>query len=308
MKDEVKHDYPLNKEVFITSSPSVKSNHADISMKKSDHEKADSRICLHVHNTLKEGATTVLVRTVDSDVAVILVGIFHDLVQHYPGMQCWIDLGTGKHFRYYHVNSLCQELGEKKARALQFFHAFSSSDATSQLSGKVKQTTCKTWKSYTTATEGFTCWNAFLPLEFTSAAFKMIERFTCTMYDTTTSHVTVNDLRQEMFPTKVKMMEQRPPTQIALIQQVNPCLYQASIWRESLKFIVAAPSPEGSGWTRAGTGWRPIWTPLPAAPVGCRELINCSCKAAPTCSKKCKCRNAGLICTIQCLCRGHCEA
>ena len=62
-EDVVKHDYPLNKQVFVTSGPSVKSNHADISTEESDHEDADSRICLHVHNTLKEGATTVLVRT-----------------------------------------------------------------------------------------------------------------------------------------------------------------------------------------------------------------------------------------------------
>ena len=59
--------------MFVTSGPSVKSNHADTSMEESDHEEADSRICLHAHNTVKEGATTVLVRTVDSDVVVIFV-------------------------------------------------------------------------------------------------------------------------------------------------------------------------------------------------------------------------------------------
>ncbi|KAI0234432.1 hypothetical protein LSAT2_015330 [Lamellibrachia satsuma] len=51
-------------------------------MEESVHEEADSRICLHVHNALKEGATTVLVRTVGSDVVVIFVGIFRGLVQH----------------------------------------------------------------------------------------------------------------------------------------------------------------------------------------------------------------------------------
>ena len=35
------------------------------------------------------------------------------------------------------------------------------------------------------------------------------------------------------------------------------------------------------------TGWRPVWTTLPAAAVGCRELIKCGCKAEPTCAKKC---------------------
>ena len=130
----------------------------------------------------------------------------------------------------------------------------------------------------------------------------MIERFTCTMYDTTTSHVKVNDLRQEMFPTRLKIMEQLPPTQSAMLQHVNRCLYQASISRESLKPILAAPSPEGFGWTRADTGWHPTWTPLPAA-VGCKELITCGCKTAPTCSKKY--RNSGITCTALCLCSGH---
>ena len=140
--------------MFVTAGPSVKSNHADISMEESNHEETDSRICQHVHNTLKEVATTVLVRTVDSDVVVILVGIFRDLVQHYRSMQFWIGFDTGKHFRYYQVNSICQELGEVKVRALAFFHAFSGYVATYQFSGKAKKTAWKTWKSYPTATEG----------------------------------------------------------------------------------------------------------------------------------------------------------
>ena len=100
MENVVKQEYPLNKQVFVFSGPSIKSNHADISMEESDHEEADSRICL------KEGATTVLVRTVDFDVVVILVGIFYDLLQYYPGMQFWVGFGKGK--RYYHINSICQ--------------------------------------------------------------------------------------------------------------------------------------------------------------------------------------------------------
>ena len=106
-KDVVKHDYPLNKQVFVTSGPSLKSNHPDISMEENDHEETDSRTCLHVQNTLQEGVHNTLeggytipyrrgytipyrrgrqlVSTVDSDVVVILVGLFHDLVQHCPG-------------------------------------------------------------------------------------------------------------------------------------------------------------------------------------------------------------------------------
>ena len=63
-------------------------------MSANDHEEADGRICLHVDDALNEGATTVLVRTVDTDVVVILVGIFHDLAQHHPGIQLWVGFGT----------------------------------------------------------------------------------------------------------------------------------------------------------------------------------------------------------------------
>ena len=70
---------------------------------------------------MNDGATTVLIRTVDTDVFVVLVGIFHDLAQHLPGMQLWVDFGTGKHLCYFHSNSKCQGLGEEKADALPFF-------------------------------------------------------------------------------------------------------------------------------------------------------------------------------------------
>ena len=51
----------------------------------------------------------------------ILVGIFHDLAQPDPGMQLWVSFGTEKHFRYYRINSICQELGEEHVRALPLF-------------------------------------------------------------------------------------------------------------------------------------------------------------------------------------------
>ena len=78
-EDVVKHDYPPSKHVYIFSDSHVKSNRADISMSVNDHEEADSRICLHVDDALNEEAITVLVKTVDIDVVVTLVGIFHDL-------------------------------------------------------------------------------------------------------------------------------------------------------------------------------------------------------------------------------------
>ena len=180
-------------------------------------------------------------------------------------MQLWVGFGTGKHFRYYRINSICQELAEEKARALPLFtpsqvliqHLISAVKAKRQ---PLLDSPARLRMDY------------FVPSEFTSAAFRLIERFTSIMYDSTTSYDKVNDLRQE-----------------------------ASMWINSLKPITAAANPEVFGWTWEDTGWRPVWTTLPAAAVGCRELIKCGCKAKPDCAKKCIYRTAGLTCTALCL-------
>ena len=154
-----------------------------------------------------------------------------------------------------------------------------------------------------TTTEGFTTASssAFVPQDTSSPVFSVLEQFTCaTMYDSTTQHSKVNDLRQELFPTRVKLMERLSPTQNALLQRVNRCVYQASIWTESLKPVIAAPSPDGFGWYKSDTGWHLIWTTVPAATVACTELIKCGCKVVPVCGKNCKCKKAGMECTALC--------
>ncbi|GFS17875.1 hypothetical protein ElyMa_004993600 [Elysia marginata] len=66
-----------------------------------NHEKANTRIVVHVVHALQHGAKTVQVRTVDTDVVVILVGVFHDLLTAYPFADIWIAFGMGKHFQFF---------------------------------------------------------------------------------------------------------------------------------------------------------------------------------------------------------------
>ena len=48
-------------------------------MMECDHEEADTRICVHIMDALDNGAKKVYVRTVDTDVIVVLVGVFSEL-------------------------------------------------------------------------------------------------------------------------------------------------------------------------------------------------------------------------------------
>ena len=64
---------------------------------------------------------TVQVRTVDTDVIVILAGQFHDLLAIQPLADIWVAFDMGKNLRFYHVNAVCASLGERKSRALPIF-------------------------------------------------------------------------------------------------------------------------------------------------------------------------------------------
>jgi len=77
--------------------------------------------------------------SVSTVILVILVGVFFQLhdIYHDPGI--WVGFGTGKHYKCYSSNSICQYLAKPQFRALPFVHAFTGSDTTSQFLGKGKK-------------------------------------------------------------------------------------------------------------------------------------------------------------------------
>ncbi len=67
---------------FATGSHVIcKGSHTG-SMGVSDHEEADTRMCIHIQDALQKGAKKILLRTVDTDVIVILAGHFFFYNQH----------------------------------------------------------------------------------------------------------------------------------------------------------------------------------------------------------------------------------
>ena len=154
-----------------------------------------------------------------------------------------------------------------------------------------------------------------------SVLFAILESFTCVLYDKTTTLTYVNEVRQELFSKKSKMMEHIPPTQVecffhlyfyiyrcngvffyylqaALLQRCNRALYQSSIWATSLQNQQNAPLPDRYGWQIMNSVWVQVWTLLPEVAKASRELLKCGCRAVPLCSRKCRCRKAGLPCTV----------
>lgn len=164
-----------------------------------------------------KGDRKVLVRTVDTDVIVVIAGIFFQLQKLYSGLDVWIEFGMGKNVQYYHMNRICQSLGEEKCTGLPFYHSFTGCDTTSQFLGKGKKSSWVAWKAYPSVTRAFQypCKNPFQPLNSESPIFQTLERFTCVLYDKTTSINKVNNLRQDLFSKRAKLMDNIPPTQVS---------------------------------------------------------------------------------------------
>lgn len=152
------------KALHVTSEQAVPSFGSSSTMNSCNHEEADTGIVVHVqHALLEHGAKTVLVRTVDTDVIIIVAGLFHYLLVIQPLTDIWVAFGMGKKYRFYHINSMCKSLGEPKSRALPMFHAYSSCDTTSAFNGKDKKSAWWAWQAYDAATETSSTWQGSLP-------------------------------------------------------------------------------------------------------------------------------------------------
>ena len=69
-------------------------------MLQCDHEDADTRLVINLQDSLLNDCNIYLVRTVDTDVVVILVGMFYHFVALCRDVNIWVAFGSGKKFMY----------------------------------------------------------------------------------------------------------------------------------------------------------------------------------------------------------------
>ena len=79
-----------------------------------NHGEADTRVVVHILHALEQGIKTIVVRTVDTDVIIILTGVFFELIANNPLADIWVAFGTGKNFRLYSINAICTYLGKER--------------------------------------------------------------------------------------------------------------------------------------------------------------------------------------------------
>ena len=288
-----KYSWPQDKHVYATSGPSVVSVGFNDPMETCNHEEADTRLIVHIFHALEQGQRCFLVRTVDTDVIIILIGTFHKMLAFNSLVDIWVAFGTGKSYKFYHINDIFESLGESRSKSLPVFHAYSGCDTTSSFNGKAKKSAWQAWQSFeeVTKTLEFLADHPFQQLELNDEPFKKLERLTVVLYDKTSALNSVNEARKKLFCEDNRAMDKLPPTQDALLQHVRRAVFQAGIWTTSPETQQVVPSPAQYAWAKESDSWVPVWITTPEVSKACRELIKCNCKG--DCSK-CSCGKSNL--------------
>ena len=130
------------------------------------------------------------------------------------------------------------------------------------------------------------------------------------MYQRTSTITSVNVARAYLFSTGDRKIENIPPTQAALLEQVRRAVLQGGFtWRRYLNTTQILPDFTLWGWFVLNGVYYPFWSTLQEAAAVCRELVKCGCQkgCVPT---RCKCKktSGGLPCTLLCKCAGQCAA
>ena len=264
-------------------------------------EEADTRLFLHASHAAASGASVVIIRSPDTDVAIIGC----HLAEKIPA-QLLMHTGTKQRHRYINLTAVADRLSSDVCAALPGMHAFTSCDTTSAFSGRGKKTAFKLLFE-PDMSEGM----AMLGEEFTiSDQLKSLcGKFVCVMYGKLTV-ANVNELRYQIFRTNPSQSSGLPPTEDALFYHMCRANYQAALWKRALQTDVL-PGPVGHGWETEGgeedhqeEGKPPLvvkWSSRPAAPQALLELISCGCSTGCA-SQRCRCKKSNLPCTAACRC------
>ena len=142
------------KQVIVTNSKDVlcyPSTYTTEKLSPCSHEEADTRMIVHVADAVDKGRNSTMIRTVDTDVAVLAVAAVHTL-----GIkELWVSFGTGKNHKILPTHCYASALDPVRSRSLPIFHALIGSDTTSFFARYGKKTAWNTWETYPEVTRAF---------------------------------------------------------------------------------------------------------------------------------------------------------
>ena len=268
----------------------------------STQEEADSRIFLHVHNSVTRYNTqNAIIWSPDTDVLVLGTWLAEEL-----GIKLWFKTGTKFKTRYVPLHVIAEKLGSSEHKLLLALHTLTGCDSTSCFKGKGKHTALQILHNNN---------EKFHKLAELGDSFDVGDEvinacleFVCRLYEPR-SHITdINTLRYKQFCKQAKKNYCLPPCKNSLIQHIKRANYQCKVWKSALSTRPFIASPEGHGWIVTDEGLEPQFMTQDSGPRELAELTTCKCTKSRCASRQCKCANMELSCTPACSCEGDANA
>ena len=95
------------------------------SLAPSSREEADTRMFLHAADVIQSSFTKIIVRSVDTDVLVLVEALVQKLqALASESIQFWVAFGTGEHLRYLAAHEIANTFTNNAALPLPAFHTF----------------------------------------------------------------------------------------------------------------------------------------------------------------------------------------
>ena len=265
-------------------------------------EEADTRLFLHAPHASSPGFAVVIIRSPDTDVAVIGCSLAAQI-----HAQVLLHAGTKERRRYISLLSVAARLGNGVCQALSGLHAFTGCDSTSAFSGRGKKA------AFIMLLAGKVAAMRLLGQDFEGSDELVVlcEQFVACLYNKPDVDE-INELRYQLFCANPSKSSSLPPTKdaCALYWHIKRAKYQAALWRRALS-VDPFPSPDGHGWQVLAPNHAtdPTAVPVlvsksisePAAPGRVLELVSCKCTTGCT-TQRCRCRKSNLHCSAACSC------
>ena len=179
------------------------------------HEKADTRMLIHVEYTMNCGFKSVVIRTVD--IYVVVLAVAH--CQGFPNIeQLWIALGNCNDIRYIPIHDIASVQCPQMAKRLFFVHAFSGCDVTSYFTNRGQTSAWKTRLAWPEITDSFVTLSLPCTVNIPEDIILKLERFVVLMYYRTSGDMHVNTMT--LFSQISRNIDNIPPTRAALDQPI----------------------------------------------------------------------------------------
>ena len=149
------------------------------------HEEADNRMIIHINHMLKNGISSITVRTLDTDVIVILLSFMVQFINIDEHVSIMVDFGSGDSRRTISINRSFSELGDAVCLGLPYFHTLTGCNSTSAFYIKTKKVFFESWMDYNKhndLTDAFQHLSWLPTKEMVQSSLKVVEQLVSHLY------------------------------------------------------------------------------------------------------------------------------